>query len=356
MGGDGRQRARRSAAPDVPLDRRRRRRAALRASAAGGAATRPSPAAAAAALLVAAGAAVLLVMTVSTLQVASAARIGGGVPPVSALGVDAEGRVGMRGEAPDPMTRRLLALEAKRREAYERWEREHVTKPQRERRRVCPSSSQGASGGHAHVSSSHTHRAHGHAVAGSENGTACHFEGVQVALVSGQGLAFCKGCPDPHGAGSILDVWEAAHGAGNGVGGNAGGGAAAPSFHVDAELVYAVPNDGSSAVLNTVGGTVVLMDRGEVAFVDKARAAQEAGADALLIADTGQCGDDFDCGGWLGSKSEGKGLAARDSPSAWEGIYIPVAMISRSSAERLRALMELVEFETPDMGPQRYVE
>lgn len=105
-----------------------------------------------------------------------------------------------------------------------------------------------------------------------------------------------------------------------------------------------------------MGGTVALMDRGAVAFVDKARAAQAAGADALLIADDGSCGADFDCGGWLGSKRDGGLMAARDSEVAWERVHIPVALIGAGDAARLRRLMRLASVTTPDLGTQRYVE
>lgn len=40
------------------------------------------------------------------------------------------------------------------------------------------------------------------------------------------------------------------------------------------EIVVAVPNDGSSEILNTIGGTIALVFRGNVPLVEKARHVQ----------------------------------------------------------------------------------
>lgn len=57
-------------------------------------------------------------------------------------------------------------------EAKTRWEREHKALPQRERVQECDAMGN------------------------------CHYHGLQAALVEGQGLMFCKDCPDPHIEGS----------------------------------------------------------------------------------------------------------------------------------------------------------
>jgi hypothetical protein len=142
-----------------------------------------------------------------------------------------------------------------------------------------------------------------------------------------------------------------------------------PSLHPrsSAEAVWAVPNDASSPLLNSVGGAIVLVLRGGVTFASKVRHAQavrvwcqgarreggeappyplspathrtdpppplpnfysllppsQAGAAAVVIIDDGSCGEDFSCGGWLGSRGapspsspEGEGLAmaGKDDP------------------------------------------
>ncbi len=58
-----------------------------------------------------------------------------------------------------------------------------------------------------------------------------------------------------------MDTWEAA--------------THPPKYHVDAELVWAVPNDASAPLLNAVGGAVVLAKRGTASFVTKVKHAQE---------------------------------------------------------------------------------
>ncbi len=126
-------------------------------------------------------------------------------------------------------------------------------------------------------------------------------------------------------------------------------------FHVHGELILGVPNDGSAALLNVVGGAIVMFDRGavrvstralrsgrcacfryrvgafapvpwalfawqlvhvrvgilcdprvfQVPFAEKVRHAQDAGAAAVVVVDTsGECSPDFQCGRLLGSKAE----------------------------------------------------
>lgn len=120
-----------------------------------------------------------------------------------------------------------------------------------------------------------------------------------------------------------------------------------------AELVYAVPNDAQLPLLNSVGGTIVLIDRGNVSFAAKARHAQEAGAIAAVIRDDGSCGDDFQCGARVGSRAAGD-LAQRDDPAAWRNITIPVVMISDAAAARLVSLMHVQLVRVDRFGWQRY--
>jgi hypothetical protein len=122
-------------------------------------------------------------------------------------------------------------------------------------------------------------------------------------------------------------------------------------------MVYAVPNDASTALLNVVGGTVVVCDRGAVSFVDKARNAQTAGAKALVIVDTfGVCSHAFECSDWLGSRSDGVGVAARDPRTSWEDIIIPVVLVTKADGERLRTLMALASVDMGGtLGVQFYV-
>lgn len=89
----------------------------------------------------------------------------------------------------------------------------------------------------------------------------CLFKGLQVSIAEGAGLQFCKDCPNPDLEGAYMDTWEAAR--------------HPPAYHVDAELIWAVPNDASSTLMNAVGGAAVLAKRGGVSFAIKAKHAQE---------------------------------------------------------------------------------
>jgi len=46
------------------------------------------------------------------------------------------------------------------------------------------------------------------------------------------------------------------------------------SFHPVSEIVFAVPNDARTEVLNPLGGTIAIVERGEVPFATKVRHAQ----------------------------------------------------------------------------------
>lgn len=74
----------------------------------------------------------------------------------------------------------------------------------------------------------------------------------------------------------------------------------------------------------------------------------------MVVVDDGGCGDSFECGGWLGSRSHGL-LGSRDSLEAWQDVFIPAVMVTRASGERLRALLDLMEVVLEDFGRQFYV-
>lgn len=136
----------------------------------------------------------------------------------------------------------MLSLRACTTQAdYEKWKRKHDRKPQRERRRVCEADIAAATAAasmpqatkRTHVNAAgrvreltqiHTHHMteevvgamppKGIAPDDGDNetdsyeevrrsaGPGCYFRGVQVSLMKGHGLVFCKDCPDPHRAGS----------------------------------------------------------------------------------------------------------------------------------------------------------
>jgi len=166
----------------------------------------------------------------------------------------------------------------------------------------------------------------------------CRPGGLQVHLHSPPGtLTFCRDC-DASDHGSFAITWPAAHGQ--------------KEHSVVAELVYAVPNDASSELVDAVRGAAVLVDRGAVAIVHKVRRAQEAGAVAVIVADTmGDCDDDLDCGR-LGARAGGMGFAAGDDREPWEHVFVPVVLISRATTQRLVLQMDATEVRIPGLGPQ----
>lgn len=121
--------------------------------------------------------------------------------------------------------------------------------------------------------------------------------------------------------------------------------------------MYAVPNDASAPLLNApvVPGRVVLADRGVVPLVDKARYVQRAGGAALILVDaSGDCDESFNCGGTLGSKAPGVGLAAQDDWQEWVDVAIPVLMVTKRGGDRLRRVMNLTAIETEEHGLQMF--
>jgi hypothetical protein len=70
-------------------------------------------------------------------------------------------------------------------------------------------------------------------------------------------------------------------------------------YFVSAEVVYCIPNRAESNILNTAHfeNRIVIVDRGEISLYEKARKIQEDGAVGILIADDGQCTEEFSfCG------------------------------------------------------------
>ena len=168
---------------------------------------------------------------------------------------------------------------------------------------------------------------------------ACFVPGLQVSLMYHRGLTFCFDCPDAHDYGTHVDVWDSHHGP--------------VRYHVGGKLVYAVPNDARSRILNQkhVKGHVVLVDRGTVGLVAKVKHVQDAGAVGVIIVDTGVCTVDFDCGA-IGKRELGRGFAIQDGMAQWDEIYIPSVMVHKEDGERLKSNLDLETFEVPGLGLQ----
>ena len=92
--------------------------------------------------------------------------------------------------------------------------------------------------------------------------------------------------------------------------------------HQDAEVVLADPLDGSAKLNMNAAGKIVLVERGNVAFVEKAMNAQNAGAAAVII---------------YNNQDEGPVGMAGDSGTISKQITIPVVSISQTDGAQLAA-------------------
>eukprot|EP01041_Mallomonas_annulata_P009049 gene9049-18740_t len=152
---------------------------------------------------------------------------------------------------------------------------------------------------------------------------------------------FCVNCPNPKMEGSFVYGLSAKYGINK--------------YSVTAEIVYGIPNFGEKKKMtnrNIMRDRIVFVDRGVVTLQEKAVNIQNNGAIGLIIADDGQCDEKFThCGSRVGSLAEG-GIAANDSPEYWSDIQIPVLLISLSSAEKIRKMMNIQQIEIPGLGLQ----
>jgi len=110
-------------------------------------------------------------------------------------------------------------------------------------------------------------------------------------------------------------------------------------YDVAAELVIADPVDAATPLANAGAAKlrVLLVERGGVPFVVKAKHAQDAGALAVVVVDGGVCTqlDQYCVPGAMRAHNEG--FAKLDLARPWLQIHIPVVLILASDAERMLA-------------------
>lgn len=168
-----------------------------------------------------------------------------------------------------------------------------------------------------------------------------HYLGLTASITFAYGMVFCSHCTDPHAGGVYIQTFESTHNPAN--------------YHVDGELVLAVPNDASTPLLDRVGGAIVLAERGGVSIVTKARHAQEGGATALVVIDSlGHCNEDFECDAALGSKASDHFFGLLDRSDAWSDIFIPVVVVTKAEGERLKREMRTSDVHIDGMGTHVY--
>ena len=151
-------------------------------------------------------------------------------------------------------------------------------------------------------------------------------------------VEICKNCLNPKLEGSHIDGLNAKQGL--------------QEFEVQAEIVYAVPNDGSRRPMNAkeLVGKIALFNRGKVSLVEKVLYAQDVGAIAAILIDDGQCVDErFSHCGMAGRLSDG-GFAKHDDSTKWRKVKIPAMLVTEISGQRILNLMNLEEISIAGMG------
>lgn len=73
----------------------------------------------------------------------------------------------------------------------------------------------------------------------------------------------------------------------------------------------------------------------------------------MLVRDDGSCSESFDCGTRIGSREDGD-LARFDDKSAWQGVHIPLVMITHEASNRIVQLMGLQSMSIDGFGVQRF--
>ena len=221
-------------------------------------------------------------------------------------------------------------------------------------------------------------------------------------------ISFCIDCPSPEDEGSVAYGLISRYLY-----------ASKQDYVVTGQLVYCVPNlaDGPS-ILNKhqFPGRIVLVDRGKISLHEKIFRLQQAGAEAILVGDDGQCDEAFTyCGARMGSALEG-GFAAfgkrylgfvgeyrrlktkhyyfqkivsffdafyiilnyfplspftltpifyflcclvfvfdpcrTDGMEVWQQLSVPVYLVSKRSAERFKSMMTIRAMDIPGAGWQ----
>ena len=122
---------------------------------------------------------------------------------------------------------------------------------------------------------------------------------------------------------------------------------------ISGELMYCVPNFADKEKLlnaHEFENRVILVERGVIPMLDKVKKIQQAGAAGIVIADDGTCNELFtSCGYRIGSMQEG-GFSAHDDEKEWKKIVIPVFLISKSSAAKIKGFMTNIQIDIQGSG------
>ena len=152
-------------------------------------------------------------------------------------------------------------------------------------------------------------------------------------------ISFCCYCTNPNLEGSHVEALIAANGP--------------QVFNVSSGIKFAVPNHGDKMKFvnsREIRGMIAVVIRGRgVAIVDKVMASQHSGAVGAIIIDDGKCEQ-----GLLNScRSANKGeFGAHDDWSNWGKIKIPALLVTQTSGEKLKRLMQLKVLYLKGYGEQ----
>ena len=153
-------------------------------------------------------------------------------------------------------------------------------------------------------------------------------------------ISYCIDCPSPEQEGSIAYGLLPRYGT--------------KDYLVSGEVIYCIPNLADTPTLingHHVRDRIAFVDRGGNSLLEKATKLQAAGAIGIIIADDGQCDEQFfHCGVRAGSAPEG-GFAAHDHMNeGWKSITIPVLLVTLNTAEKIRRIMPIEKIEVRGLG------
>jgi hypothetical protein len=153
-------------------------------------------------------------------------------------------------------------------------------------------------------------------------------------------LSFCVGCPDPSSEGSIVNGLLNYHNL-------------YLDFSLTSELVWAIPNYADSKKLLNVEqlkNRVAMVKRGRNSLFDKVEKIMlRSEALGVIVVDDGQCDENFLwCGPRAGNVKAG-GFSAYDDEDIWEGLNIPVVMVTAATGNRFTRMMSVREVDVLGM-------
>ena len=164
-------------------------------------------------------------------------------------------------------------------------------------------------------------------------------------------ISVCVECPDPSSEGSIVTGLLNYH--------NVFPEESKLEFDFTSEIVWAIPNYvDHKKLLNAeqLKNRVALVKRGRISLFDKVEKIMlRSDAIAVVVVDDGQCDEQFRwCGPRAGNVGTG-GWAAYDDEDFWDGLNIPVVMVTAAAGQRLNQMMTVREVDVLGMDEPQHM-